>query len=84
MTMLENSRTAENNKTMVSKILVRYATDGIPGHPRLTQQAIADMIGNDNEGVKEALFSLEDEGLIRLEHLRIVVNRKLLEKVGEF
>ena len=83
MTMVKNRQTTEKNKNMVSRILVRYTRDGFPKCQRLTQEMIAEMIGADKEEVKETLFSLEDEGLIRLEHLRIVVKNTLFQKVTE-
>ena len=83
MTIVKNRQTTEKNKNMVSRILVRYARDGFPKCQRLTQEMIAEMIGADKEEVKETLFSLEDEGLIRLEHLRIVVKNTLFQKVTE-
>jgi DNA-binding GntR family transcriptional regulator len=83
MTILKNSRTTEKNKNMVSRILVRYARGEITKCHHLTQQLIAEMIGVDKEVVKKTLFSLNDEGLIRLEHSCIVVKNKLLQTVAE-
>lgn len=83
MTMLKNSQTTEKNKNMVSRILVQYARGDITKCHRLTQQLIAEMIGVDKEVVKETLFSLNNEGLIKLEHSCIVVKNKLLQTVVE-
>ena len=79
---LESRRVTKYIKSEVSRILVRYASDNISPRPHLTQQLIADMIGIDSDEVKEALYSLKKEGLINLEHLRIVIKKELFQKVA--
>lgn len=61
----------------LAKILLEYAGDGIgPSKPRLTQQEMAAMAGTAREMIGRSLKELEDEGIIRLEHHRIVVTDK--------
>jgi CRP-like cAMP-binding protein len=61
----------------LAKILLEYAGDGVsPTKPRLTQQEMAAMAGTAREMIGRSLKELEDEGIIRLEHHRIVVTDK--------
>ena len=61
----------------LAKILLEYAGDGVgPAKPRLTQQEMAAMAGTAREMIGRSLKELEDEGVIRLEHHRIVVTDK--------
>jgi CRP-like cAMP-binding protein len=61
----------------LAKILLEYAGDGVvPSKPRLTQQEMAAMAGTAREMIGRSLKELEDEGVIRLEHHRIVVADK--------
>jgi CRP/FNR family transcriptional regulator len=61
----------------LAKILLEYAGDGVgPSKPRLTQQEMAAMAGTAREMIGRSLKELEDEGIIRLEHHRIVVTDK--------
>ncbi len=82
MTLLAKERTFGHIRGMVSKILLEYAGNGTTKRPRLTQLSIAEMIGTDEETVHMSLKSLQDEGIIKLEHLRIVINKELLQKVA--
>ena len=61
----------------LAKILLEYAGDGVgSAKPRLTQQEMAAMAGTAREMIGRSLKELEDEGIIRLEHHRIVVSDK--------
>ena len=63
----------------VAKMLLEYSVDKDGGHPRLTQQEMAAMIGTAREMVGRSLKSLEGEGLIRMERNRIIItNQKAL------
>ena len=60
----------------VAKILLEYVGDGTGPRPRLTQQEMAAMAGTAREVVGRSLKALEDEGIIRLDHHRIVITDK--------
>jgi CRP/FNR family transcriptional regulator len=61
----------------LAKILLEYAGDGVGrAKPRLTQQEMAAMAGTAREMIGRSLKELEDEGIIRLDHHRIVVTDK--------
>ncbi len=60
----------------VAKILLENAGDGTGTAPRLTQQEMAAMAGTAREVVSRSLKALEDEGIIRMEHHRIVITDK--------
>lgn len=58
----------------VAKILLEYAGDKSGEKPRLTQQEMAAMAGTAREMVGRSLKALEEEGTIKLERHRIVIN----------
>jgi len=68
----------------VARILLEHAANGgTPGH-RLTQQEMAAMAGTAREMVGRSLKSLEEEGIIKLDHHRIVItDKKALMKMAE-
>jgi len=68
----------------VAKILLEYGEDRTDSKPWLTQRDMAAMAGTAREIVGRSLKTLEEEGLIRLDHHRIVITDKenLKEVVG--
>ncbi len=60
----------------VVKILLTHAGDGGGPVQRLTQQEMAAMAGTAREVVARSLKALEEQGYIRLENHRIVINDK--------
>jgi len=58
----------------VARILLEHAGKGAGEGHRLTQQDIAAMVGSVREVVGRALKALEEEGAIRLERHRVVIN----------
>ncbi|MFC1941361.1 Crp/Fnr family transcriptional regulator [Chloroflexota bacterium] len=68
----------------VAKILLEYAGDGTYSKPRLTHQEMAAMAGTVREVVSRSLKALEEEGIIRLDHHRIVItDKEALKEVVE-
>ena len=57
----------------VAKILLEHAGDGARPGQRLTQQEMAAIAGTAREVVGRSLKTLEERGIIKLEHHRIVV-----------
>lgn len=67
----------------VAKILLEYAGDGTGSRPRLTQQDMAAMAGTAREMVGRSLKVLEDEGTIKLDRHRILINdREALKEMA--
>ena len=68
----------------VARILLEHASDGASAGKRLTQQEMAAMAGTAREVVGRSLKSLEEDGIIRLDHHKIVISDKeaLKEIVG--
>jgi CRP-like cAMP-binding protein len=60
----------------VAKILLEYASNASEPRPRLTQQEIAAMAGTAREVVGRSLKSLEEDGVIKLESHRVVINNR--------
>lgn len=68
----------------VARILLENVGDGAGMGKKLTQQEMAAMAGTAREVVGRSLKSLEEDGIIRLDHHRIVISDKkaLKEVVG--
>jgi CRP/FNR family transcriptional regulator len=60
----------------LAKILLEYAGDGSAPRQRLTQQEMAAIAGTAREIIGRSLKELEGEGVIRLDHHRIVITDK--------
>jgi CRP-like cAMP-binding protein len=60
----------------IAKILLQYAGSGTGAGQRLTQQDMAAMAGTVREVVGRSLKVLEEEGAIKLDHHRILIEDK--------
>jgi len=65
----------------VANILLEHAIESTNLRP-LSQRNMADMTGSDWETVHASLKSLQDEGVIRIERQRLIVNKHLLKKIA--
>jgi hypothetical protein len=68
-------------KRAVAKILLQYALDNTHEKPRLAQRDMAEITGADWQTVHASLNDLKDEGAIRFDGRRIIINRELLQAV---
>ena len=67
----------------VAKILLEYAGNGAGPRQRLTQQDMAAIAGTAREVVGRSLKALETDGVIRMDHHRIVItDREALEDIA--
>jgi DNA-binding GntR family transcriptional regulator len=80
--LLKQGRNASNVRRLVARVLLERARDSTLGRPRLTQRDIAAVIGADWEMVHMSLRSLENEGAIRIERHRIIVNERSLQRMA--
>jgi CRP-like cAMP-binding protein len=68
----------------IAKILLQYAGSGTGTGQRLTQQDMAAMAGTVREVVGRSLKVLEEEGAIKLDHHRIIIeDKEALKKIIE-
>jgi CRP-like cAMP-binding protein len=68
----------------VARILLEQAREEGGGGPRLTQQEMAAMAGTAREVVGRSLKALEEEGVIKLDHHRIIItDKEALQKMAE-
>jgi DNA-binding MarR family transcriptional regulator len=63
-------------------MLLEHAGDGTGGRPRVAQRDIAAAVGADWGTVHMSLKSIQDEGAIRIERHRLIINKELLQKVA--
>ncbi len=62
--------------------MLEHAGDGNGQRPRLAQRDIAATVGTDWDTVHMSLKSMQDEGAIRIERHRLIINKELLKKVA--
>ena len=82
MTLLVKEQAFDHIRGTVCKILLEYAGDGTTERSQLTQRDIAILLGTDLETVHASLKSLHEEGIIRIERYRVIINKELLQKVA--
>ena len=80
--LLAQDRSFCHVRGLVAQILLEYARDSTTERRQLTQRDIAVLVGTDWETIHSSLKSLQEEGAIRLERHRIIINKELLQKVA--
>jgi DNA-binding Lrp family transcriptional regulator len=78
----EQDRPSINAIGLVAKVLLDYVEDNAGGQRRLAQRDIAALAGTDWETVHMSLKSLQEEGVIKIERHRMILNKELLQKVA--
>jgi DNA-binding MarR family transcriptional regulator len=81
-TLLTQGRSFSQVRGLVAKVLLEYAGDSTTERRQLTQRDIAVLAGTDWATVHASLRSLHDEGFIRIERHRIIINKELLQAVA--
>jgi len=66
----------------VARVLLDHANDGAGGRPRVAQRDIAATVGANWGMVHISLKSMQDEGAIRIDRHRLIINKELLQKVA--
>lgn len=66
----------------VARVLLEHAVNGSGEPPRLAQRDIAAIAGTDWYLVHMSLRSMRDEGAIRMERNRIIVNKESLQRLA--
>jgi hypothetical protein len=79
MTTMTYNRTLQDTKGKVAKIILQNALDNTPGKPRLAQRDMAEITGADWHAIHASLNDLKNEGAIKIEGNRIIINRELLQ-----
>jgi len=82
MTLKEQAQPFYQARGQVARILLEHAGNGDKGNNRLTQRDIATTLGTGWDIIHVTLKSLYQEGIIRMEHNRIIINKELLQKVA--
>jgi DNA-binding GntR family transcriptional regulator len=67
---------------LVAGVLLERAEDEASERHQLTQRDIANITGTSWEMVHVSLKSLQNEGAIRIERHRLIINRELLQKIA--
>lgn len=67
---------------LVARVLLDYAADNTAERHGLSQHDIATLTGTDWQTVHISLKSLQEEGAIRIERHRMILNKALLQEVA--
>ena len=73
--------TLSQAKSQIAKVLLKNAGDASLKRQRLNQRDMASLLGVEWETVHKSLESLKNEGAIRLERHRIIINKELLNEL---
>jgi CRP/FNR family transcriptional regulator len=79
-TLLTPDRSFNHVRGLTAKVLLEYAGDSTTERRQLTQRDMAVLVGTDWETVHALLKSLQEEGAIRIERHRIIINKELLQR----
>lgn len=82
MTLKKRSKSLVYIKGQVAQVLLDYAGDTADGQNRLTHRDMAEMLNTDWDKIHTSLKSLNDEGAIKIDRHRIIVEKELLQKVA--
>lgn len=80
--LLTQDHSLHHVRRLVAGVLLEHAGDGTNGRRCLTQRDIAAITGTSWGMVHLSLKSLQDEGAIRLEHHRLIIDRESLRKIA--
>jgi hypothetical protein len=81
-TLLTQGQSFGHIKKLVAGVLLERAGNGTTERRLLTQQDIATIIDTSWGMVHLSLNALQDEGAIRLEHARLIINREALQEIA--
>ena len=82
MTSIAPEKSFLHIRGLVAKILLDNAGVGTNGRHRVAQRDIAMTVGTDWVMVHMSLKSMQDEGAIRIERHRLIINKGLLQKLA--
>jgi hypothetical protein len=71
-----------NIRGRVARLLLEHAGDGASGRPRVAQRDIAAAVGADWGMIHMSLKSMQDEGAIRIDRHRLIIDKELLQKLA--
>ena len=81
MTLSVQDRSLVQARKLLAKVLFEYTLDNKTEGRHLSQQNLAMLAGISWDMVHASLLSLQNEGAVRIERHRMVVNRDFLQNV---
>ena len=81
MTVLVQDHSLIQARKLIATVLFEYTMDNRTERRHLSQQNLAMLAGISWEMVHASLLSLQNEGAVRIERHRMVVNRDFLQNV---
>lgn len=82
MAFKKQEKSLSNIKGQVAQVLLDHAGENAGGPNRLTHRDMAAMLNTDWYKIHSSLRSLHDEGAIKIDRHRIIVEKELLQKVA--
>lgn len=82
MTLRKRQKSLPHIKGQVAQVLLDHAGDNSSGQNRLTHRDMAEMLNTDWDKIHTSLKSLHDDGAIRIDGHRIIVEKDLLQKAA--
>jgi DNA-binding MarR family transcriptional regulator len=84
MNAMTSQRSFIHIRGQVAKVLLEQANNGnsTGGRPRVTQRDIAATVGADWGMVHMSLKSMQEEGAIKIDGHRLIINKARLQKVA--
>lgn len=80
--MAKREKSLRKIKGRVAQVLLDHAGENADGQNSLTHRDMAAMLNTDWDKIHTSLKSLHDEGAIKIDRNRIIVERGLLQKVA--
>ena len=82
MTILATDCSLDLKRKLVARVLLERVENMTAGQSHLALRDIAAMADTNREIVRTSLNSLQDEGGIRFERHRMIINRQTLQKLA--
>ena len=83
LTILATDRSLDLKKKQIAQVLLERAENNTAGKSYLALRDIAAMADTSKEIVRTSLESLQDDGGIRFERHRMIINRQTLQKLTD-
>jgi hypothetical protein len=82
MRLRKREKSLLNIKGQVAQVLLDHAGESAGGQNQLTHRDMAEMLNTDWYNIHSSLKSLNDEGAIKIDRHRIIVEKELLQKAA--
>lgn len=82
MTLAKQDRAMQNVRVRVARVLLERAQGSAAGQNRVTHRDMATMLNTGWDKIHSSLRSLHEEGAIKIDRHRIIIETELLQKAA--